>query len=67
MARMITRQAKRRVERAARKHIAAIDADLIARIRSEKRGWIPTEIYHGFREDVIGHLKTRADTPEGSK
>jgi len=38
MARMITRQAKRRVERAARKHIAAIDADLVARLKAEKAG-----------------------------
>jgi hypothetical protein len=35
---MLTRQAKRRIQRAARKHIAAIDADLIARLKAEKAG-----------------------------
>ena len=35
---MLTRQAKRRIQRSARKHIAAIDADLIARLKAEKAG-----------------------------
>jgi len=34
----LTRQQRRRIERQARKYIAARDADLIARLKAEKRG-----------------------------
>jgi hypothetical protein len=44
----LTRQQKRQIERKARAYMAAVDADLVAKLRAEKRSliWFDASVAH---------------------